>query len=133
MALRQFEKLLLVNPPGVVHLFQDGRPAHRKHCTPPLGLAYLAASVLEAGYEVEVLDVLAEGYNFEDVRDDRVVVYGLPMDQIVERACRAEADLIGMSMLFSSSAAEAHRICAALKRELPNVPIVMGGQHPTGA
>ena len=39
----RFNTVLLINPPGKVYIYPDGSPAHRKHCTPPLGLAYLAA------------------------------------------------------------------------------------------
>jgi anaerobic magnesium-protoporphyrin IX monomethyl ester cyclase len=134
MTQRRIKKVLLINPPGVVFLFPDGRPAHRKHCTPPLGLAYLASSARAAGFEVEVLDILAEGYAFEELREsERVVVYGLPLDKVIERVRAAKPDIIGMSVLFSSSAAEALKICSAIKADMPDVPIVLGGQHPTGA
>ena len=127
-------KVLLVNPPGVVYLFPDGRPAHRKHCAPTLGLAYLAASLLKNGFEVEVLDILAEGYSHEEVRKEQnVLVYGLPTQEVIERVKKANPDLIGMSVLFSSAAPEAHRISKALKDAFPGLPIVWGGQHPTGA
>lgn len=127
------KKVLLINPPGVVHLFPDGRPAHRKHCVPPLGLAYLAAAVRENGYEVEILDILAEGYGHEELRGDRGLVYGLPIEEVLERVRQVQPDLMGISMLFSSSASEAHDICRALKLEFPEITIVAGGQHPTGA
>ncbi len=130
----QYRKVLLINPPGVVYLFPDGRPAHRKHCAPTMGLAYLAANLLQHGYEVEVLDILAEGYSNEEVhKEQNVLVYGLPLQKVIERVRRAAPDLIGMSVLFSSGAMEAHRICKALKDEFPGLPIVLGGQHPTGA
>ena len=135
MSNKRLNKILLINPPGVVYLFPDGRPAHRKHCVPPLGMAYLAASLFENGYEVEVLDILAEGYEFERLHEDhgRCLIYGLPMDKVLDRVRQSQPDLIGISVLFSSSASEAHRICEALKSEFPDLPIVLGGQHPTGA
>ncbi len=125
------KKVLLINPPGKCHLRKDGSLGERKHCTPPLGLAYLAANLLRHDFDVEVLDILAEGYA-QEVFLDPFILYGLSMQETLERVKRAKPDLIGISVLFSNRAKESFELVEAIKRELPDVPIVMGGQHPSG-
>lgn len=132
MRTKKYRKILLINPPGKVYIYPDGSPAHRKHCSPPLGLAYLATYLQMADYQVAVLDALAEGYNTE-VFEKPFLFYGLTVEEIIARV-RAEApDVIGVSVLFSNIFREAAALCRALKVEFPDVPIIMGGHHPTGA
>jgi anaerobic magnesium-protoporphyrin IX monomethyl ester cyclase len=52
--------ILLVNPPA--------RQAHRRNTmvVPPLGLAYLAAVLRQAGYQVKIKDAFAEGMGWEE-------------------------------------------------------------------
>ncbi len=69
------KKVLLINPPGKCYLTEDGS-LEVKHCTPPLGLAYLAANLEQHSYEVEILDILAEGYHQERFVDS-FLIYGL--------------------------------------------------------
>jgi anaerobic magnesium-protoporphyrin IX monomethyl ester cyclase len=55
-------EILLVNPPA----------RHKQvgsFAVPPLGLAYIAASLRQAGYRVKIKDALAEGMNFSDLRN----------------------------------------------------------------
>lgn len=128
----KFNNVLLLNPAGVVYLFPDGRPAHRKHCMAPLGLAYVAAGLIARNYDVKIVDILAEGYGNEELRGGSIV-YGLSQVEILGRVAQAKPDIIGVSVLFSSSVPEVYRLCRALKENFPDIPIVMGGQHPTGA
>lgn len=129
---RNVKKVLLINPPGKVFIFPDGSPAHRKHCTPPLGIAYLAAAAREAGYEPHVIDILAEGYGNEEFREP-FLIYGLPWETVKERILVFQPDVVGISVLFSSIIAESLGLAESIKTLLPDVPVVLGGQHPSGA
>lgn len=130
--MSDYRKILLINPPGKVYIYADGSPAHRKHCSPPLGLAYLAAHLLQADYQVSVLDALADGYN-EEFFEVPYLYYGLRNEQIIERVRAENPDVIGISVLFSNIFRESLLLARALKAEFPDKPIVMGGHHPTGA
>lgn len=79
------KKILLLNPPGKSRLLENGVPAHRKHCSPPLGLAYIAASLDKAGYDVKVIDMLAEGYDNE---------------RIIKSMCKAIKDNFNIPIIF---------------------------------
>ena len=125
-----FQKILLINPPGKIFVRQDGGIGERKHCTPPLGLAYIAGNLIKNGYDVEIIDALAEGYSNERYIKP-FLVYGLDINEIVERALDAKPDVIGFSVLFSNRIGETHEIAAAIRKVLPDVTMVFGGQHPT--
>lgn len=125
-------KVLLINPPGKVYVLPDGTPAHRKHCTPPLGLAYIAANLLQNGYEVQVMDILAEGYKNE-IFKNQSILYGLSTEDILARIEKAKPDIIGISVLFSFLILEVFELCETIKKYFPDIPIVLGGQHPSGA
>ncbi len=125
------KKILLINPPGKCFVRKiDGSIVERKHCQPPLGLAYLGAACLNAGYDTEILDILAEGYDFERLTE-HYIVYGLETPAVLERIRRANPDVIGVSILFSHVASECYRIIRAIRQAFPRVTIVLGGHHPS--
>jgi len=125
------KKVLLINPPGKCFIRKiDGSIVERKHCQPPLGLAYLGSACLNAGYDVEILDILAEGYEFERLTE-HYIVYGLETPMVIERIRQAAPDLIGVSILFSHVASECYRIIHEIRQAFPDIPIVVGGHHPS--
>ena len=129
---RKFNKMMLLFPPGKVYVYPDGSPGARKHCSIPIGIAYLAANLRKYGYEACILDILVEGYSHE-VYKEPFIVYGLPTEDVIARIRIEKPDIIGFSLMFSMLAEEAYAICAAIKEAFPDLPIVMGGQHASGA
>ncbi|MDA1373016.1 MAG: cobalamin-dependent protein, partial [Proteobacteria bacterium] len=125
-------KVLLINPPGRCLIGRDGKILERKHCHPHLGLAYLAASLIKFDYQVEVIDMLAEGYENERYTE-HFVFYGLSFDDTIERIRKSNPGVIGVSVLFSNLAMEANRLVQEIKKAFPGTPIVMGGHHPSAA
>jgi radical SAM superfamily enzyme YgiQ (UPF0313 family) len=124
------KNIMLINPRGKVYILPDGTPAHRKHCTPPLGLAYLAANLLKNGYAVNAVDMIAEGYDNE-VFEEPFIVYGMSIEEILARIEKAKPDIIGISVLFSFVIKEVYEMCRAIKERYPDIPIVLGGHHPS--
>ena len=80
---------------------------------PPLGLAYLAAGVRQAGHPVMILDAFAEGLTWADFEN---------------RVRSAPADLIGITGMtpIADSVQRAIRLCRPHARWL-----VLGGPHAT--
>lgn len=124
------KKVMLINPPGKITVTEHGS-RERKLAVPPLGLAYLGARLKQFNYEVDILDVLIEGYEHE-YESANGILYGLPEDHIRERIRAFDADLIGVSCLFSNRGKEALRLCQIAKEEIPDAHVIMGGQHPSG-
>lgn len=125
-------RVMLISPPGKVYVYPDGSPAHRKHCSPPLGPAYLAASLLKFGYDVQAVDMLVEGYTHE-VYEEPFIIYGLSNADTIARIRAYDPHVIGISILFSMVIKEVYQLCVELKAAFPDKKIVLGGHHPTGA
>jgi len=81
---------------------------------PPLGLMYLAAPLAEAGHKVMILDA---------------PTLQLTNGEICQEALAFKPDIIGISF-YSMFIRVVHQLTGLLKRNL-NVPIILGGPHPT--
>ncbi len=118
----------LIRPPGVVSRF-----ALTLDATPPVSVAFVAAALARAGWEVQIIDALGEGLDamHPGYRDD-VLLHGLTIDEIAARVDR-DADVIGVSCMFSNEWPVVRQLLARLAERAPGVPIVCGGEHPTAA
>ena len=105
-------KILLINPP-YLSIYGPDKVAVNSHF--PLGLGYLAASLLENGFEVKLLDPEAER---------------LSRRQFEEGVVRWGADLIGLTAT-TPTFLSALNIGRAIRKLLPNTPIVLGGPQAT--
>ena len=72
-------KLVLLRTPMVVPKW-----GHMESICPPLGLAYVAASIQQAGYEVSCLDALGEAPFQRNVLEEKnLISFGLSTEQIL--------------------------------------------------
>jgi anaerobic magnesium-protoporphyrin IX monomethyl ester cyclase len=137
--------ILLIQPP--IHDFY--LTAKR---TQPYGLASIAASLRKVGFSVEIFDGLATAKSrvipWPEKMDYLMPYYGRPdlspfglfhhyrrfgysLEHIAKQAKASEAFLIGISSLFSAYSDVALETATAVKKVCPQVPIVLGGHHPT--
>lgn len=116
----------LINPPGIKTT--TGLQMHTPN--PPLGLAYIAAAVREAGHRVTVID--ATGEALDCIRPLRahpgILVQGLTPDEVVQRL-PADVDAVGLGCVFSTLWPLAREILDAIHAARPDLPIVVGGEH----
>lgn len=99
--------------------------------TMPLSLAYLAASLLEAGHEVSVLDSLVEGLTSIRTSYGPEVSYrGLSNEEIIARI-HGRPDAIGITTMFSQEWPHLDEMIRAIHAAYPDVPMIMGGEHAT--
>ncbi len=97
-------KVVLVAPDSKAHTI-----------TPPLGLGYLAAVTRQNGHDAAILDLAKEQ---------------LDPRQGAEALKHLQPDLIGVSVL-STAFLQARELISIVKREMPVVPVVVGGPHIT--
>ena len=97
---------------------------------PPLGLAYIAASIREAGHEVCVVDGPGSAprtfFDFNDIR-----IRGLTNEQIVEKI-PLDVQVVGVGCMFTSHWVLVRELLKDIRQALPDVFLVMGGEHATG-
>lgn len=116
----------LLRPPLLVPTWSDSGPL-----TPPIGPAYIAASLIQAGHEVRIVDGVGENpFQITSLFNDTVMAIGLKSEEIVDRI-QPDTQMIGVSCMFSQDWPEIRRLVGMVRRRFPGVPIVMGGEHIT--
>lgn len=83
---------------------------------PPLGLGYLAAVLMDAGFKVNLLDVPAEAISLLKVK---------------ERIKEFDPDMVGISCLSSSVYQSVLSIASIAKKINPQIKVCVGGAHPS--
>ena len=106
-------KLILIVPPFPVQERYTTGLAKVANVLPPLGLAYIAASLEEEDIEVEIIDAMALNLSFES---------------LIERIHKAAPDIIGLSAL-TATFNRCLKIATGVKKLLPKTLIVLGGTH----
>ena len=118
------KKVLLIKTAEIFH--KDETP----QAVPHGGLGYLASSLLEKGFEVALLDVLAEGFDEILKLDDEWFRVGLSRKNLREKITQINPSFIGISAQFTSQHEMLEETVEDL-REVTEVPIVVGGIHAT--
>jgi phosphonoacetaldehyde methylase len=118
-------RILLVLPPSRVPT------GTVKRSIPPLGLAYIAASLRAAQLQCSILDCVVEGWETERQVGADSCEYGLDDASFTQRLLDHKPGLIGISVLYSSDLEAAYRLARISKTVLPSVLVVLGGLHPS--
>lgn len=104
------------------------RWAHVSPICPPLGLAYVAASLRKAGYDARCVDAVGEAPFQRIVLENKnFLTYGLSTREIIERV--AHCDVLGVSLMFSHDWPMAKPIIQAIRKANPQAIIIGGGEH----
>jgi len=96
--------------------------------TPPLGLAYLASSLREAGHRPVIIDAIGERPEQTVPIDDKLMLRGLTFEEICERI-PPESDLIGISGMFSSEWVQIRQLVNLIGDRFPDKTLICGGEH----
>ncbi|RYF35945.1 MAG: cobalamin B12-binding domain-containing protein, partial [Cytophagaceae bacterium] len=120
-------KVCLVRPCTITTAEAVGEDA-----APPLGVAYIAGTLLQHGHEVTIVDALGEAL----ARYDRIphlptgLRHGLPDEEIVKRIPKDSA-VIGVSVMFSLEWPFTRDLLELIRLSFPQAIIVVGGEHIT--
>jgi len=118
----------LINPPGI----KTFSSIQMQTPNPPIGTAYVAASLKKAGYRYHVIDAVGEGMDIITSYSQRsdMKMQGLTYDQIVEKI-PAESDIIGISCMFSTLWPITRELAEKVRERFPKAVMVLGGEHGT--
>ena len=116
-------KITLVQPPMTVNDLKS-----MPQVQPPLGLGYLAASVRQEGHVVRVVDGVGEGIGRHSKFRDDSWIYGLPIDEVVDRI-DDDTEVLGVGIMFSNFWPISKMLIRALRARFPHAVIVCGGEH----
>lgn len=120
-------KILLVRPPYVIPL----KSVYGNKGVPPLGLAYLSSALKGEGHDVECLDCYADDMDcFTPIDNSDLLANGLTIEKTLARIPR-QTKVLGISCMFSNEWIHTSRLVKAIKKEFPDIFIVVGGEHAT--
>jgi len=121
----EMNKVVLIKSASV---YSPGRVGSVSN-TPPVGLAYIAAVLKEAGIPLQVIDAFGE--NPDQITNmQEFIVQGLTNEQVNARIS-ADAEIIGFSCMFSNEWYYLKRLITLVKEHFPNAMTVLGGEHAT--
>lgn len=96
---------------------------------PPLGLAYIAGTLENAGHKVHIVDALSQGFDqFTPFKS--IYLRGLSNAQICAQI-PPDTELIGVTCMFSAQWVNVRELLREIRRAFPRVTIVLGGEHGT--
>lgn len=97
---------------------------------PPLGLAFIASSLEEAGHTVKIIDCLAEGADTYYQFSQDIIQNGLSNPETASLIPQ-DTDVIGISIMFSGNWIQNRTLIDYLGEEFPQATIIAGGEHIT--
>lgn len=95
----------------------------------PMGVAYLAAVVREAGHEVRVIDALGESPD-QITSAEGFHSQGLTIEQTVDRI-DPRSTVIGVSCMFTQDWPWSRGLIRAIRARFPRALLLAGGEHIT--
>ncbi|MDG2033960.1 MAG: radical SAM protein, partial [Rhodospirillales bacterium] len=118
-------KICLIRPSIVV-------PAHNITTifTPPLGLAYVAGALREAGFEVQFIDAVGDSLDTRHLTDYDCYLYGLSPEQTIEKI-DPDTNIIGVGFGFSFEWPTCRDLVNDIRKKFPDALLLGGGEHVT--
>lgn len=119
-------RILLIKPNICV---RKGFDLQSKLC-PPIGLAYLAGMLLKNGFDVGIIDMVADGHGKSwDYRNTHNC-FGMTDNELLQKIKQFGPDLIGITG-FTTQHSRIVEITSSIKNAFPKSKIVLGGIHST--
>lgn len=116
----------LIRPPALV-----AKWAHTTPTCPPIGLAYIAGSLVDAGRSVQIVDAVGEATDqYLKTDDPRFLSHGLSNNDVVSHISR-DVKIIGVSAMFSHEWPLIKKLVLDIRERFPEALIVAGGEHVT--
>jgi anaerobic magnesium-protoporphyrin IX monomethyl ester cyclase len=119
------QRVMLIFPPSTTCA------RYEPMVTTPMGIAYLGATLREAGYEVSCLDAVGEAPYQETPVTQDIFRLGLTYEEIMARVSEYQPDVVGISCIFSNQWPAVAELTRRIKALDPEVVVMSGGAHPS--
>ena len=119
-------KVCLIKPPSASSPTGVGQDA----CL-PLGLAYIAGSIKQSGFDLQVIDAVGEAITqYACINIGRkIIIHGLTFEELISKI--HNNTVIGVSCMFSNSWLSDRVLLEKIRDKYPEAIIVVGGEHAT--
>ena len=120
-------KVALIRPPSIVSV-----GSFSGFITPPIGLAYIAASLRSSGHKVVIVDAVGIDPGKSTYIGDKLVLRGISFNRVLELIPK-DVDLIGFSGMFSSDWISLRPLVNMIGEKFRDKYFIAGGEHFTAA
>lgn len=129
MSAKRSARIALVRPPAI----QLKKSFSSYGAIPPIGLAYIAAVLRNAGHRLQVIDSPGEGIDrLRDIESPigTLSLNGLNADEIVE-CLELDTEILGITHMFLHEWSTIREIAAKAKKRIPDLKVILGGENAT--
>jgi len=119
--------VVLIRPPSIVSAGTTSG-----FLTPPIGLAYLGASLRNSGHEVTIVDALGLDPGKSTYLGNKLILRGISFSDIINLIPN-DSDLIGFSGMFSTDWVEIKPLVNMIGEKFREKYFIAGGEHFTAA
>ncbi|OYT14467.1 MAG: hypothetical protein B7C24_18210 [Bacteroidetes bacterium 4572_77] len=117
-------KILLIFPPSTTYGADPSNPVINL----PLGLTYLAGYLRKHGYsDVHILDAMFPKDRI--IKTENTARYGLTDEELFKVISEYNADIVGISCMYTVHSSDAHNVARIVKEINSNIPVIFGGAH----
>ena len=129
-----YARVLLVVPPQVPENEFDVNIALQKRYPvfPPYGLGIINRKLKENGYVSCILDLNYEILSFLN-QNKETFYYQIWKDKLRSEINNFKPDIIGISCMFTMTATQMYAVAEFVKDVKKDIPVVVGGVHPSNA
>ncbi len=125
------ERILFVSPAKLYPAYEDGRPKQYVRQNVSLPALTILGSLKSHGYEVDFMDLSADGYDIRQHVNRHLYRFGLPDEAVVERIDRTKPNALMINSMFTAEQMTVDSMAEAVKKYFPDLPIIVGGAHAT--
>lgn len=125
------ERVLFVAPAKLYPVDTDGKPIQHVRENVSLPALTVLGSLKSDGFDVDFMDLSADGYQTQTRVNKHTYRFGLPDEAVVDRIRDTKPLALLVTSMFSTEQQMVDDLTSKVKKDYPNLPIVAGGIHAT--
>ena len=125
------ERILFVAPAKLYPVDVDGNPVQHVRENVSLPALTVLGSLKYSGFDVDFMDLSADGYQTKTKVNEHTYRFGLPDEAVVDRVRATNPLALLVTSMFSTEQQMVDDLTSEVRRAYPNLPIVAGGIHAT--
>ncbi len=123
------ERVLFVAPAKLYPVDIDGNPIQHVRENVSLPALTVLGSLKSAGFDVDFMDLSADGYQTKKRLNEHTYRFGLPDEAVVDRIRETNPLALLITSMFSTEQEMVDDLASEVRRACPDLSIVVGGIH----